>query len=331
MKHILIIANARRKGGLSGGDNIYLNFAKYWKGRIDIWDMINIDFKPFWLCYIYRITVSIIYALKVNWQCDTVYSASDFLMDSIPAWIISRRRKCKWVAGFYLYAPKNNTPYRLSQFVAYHLIKWKADVVCITNSSMKWGFKDKKTVEVNGGVDLKKARFGGEDKIYDAVFCGRNHPTKGIEELKLIWINVIKENPKAKLAIITDSNIRNTFINATVFYCMDDERFDIYKKSKVVLYPTPIEHDHFSMAPVEAMACGCPLVAFRLPVMKHINPGGAVFADSIEDFAFNIKYLTDNIDGALYRGLSQTAYDWARKWDWEARAKQVYGEIKGMI
>ena len=172
---ILIIANARRKGGLSGGDNIYLNFAKHW-GNCEIWDQLHIDFKPFWLCYAYRIGAGCIRALRYNQvrKLEFVYSASDFLMDSIPALILNIRG-VKWVAGFYLVAPSVPLIYYWTQKIVYKLIRQFAHVVCVTNEAMFKLFWPKPVIAVHGGVDISKTGMNGYRKKYDAVFIGRFH------------------------------------------------------------------------------------------------------------------------------------------------------------
>lgn len=345
--NILIIANARRKGGLSGGDNIYLNFAKHWPATVRCQDMINIDFKPFIFCYIYRIYLGIIKALQDNTMWDIVYSASDFWMDSLPGFVYKLKGR-KWVAGFYLYAPKKNIAYWLTQKLIYWLIKWKADLVFITNDSMKFGFEDKKTVSVNGGVDLSLAGIDKRPRIYDAVFCGRIHPTKGIDELMQIWKLVRNKKPDATLAIIGDGDLGKEYIQRqipdnddlgiTLFGYMGNGRFNIYKSSKVVLYPTPERYSHFSMAPVEAMACGCPLIAFDISVMKFINPKGAILVKSVEKFVQAIldyawlQKLEDTKNGVTaivnneYYDASIRAARWAVEWGWgwKQRAYEVY-------
>ena len=151
---IIIIANARWRGGLSGGDNIYLNFARYW-GECEVWDMMDTDFKPFWLCYLYRIWAGCVHALRTQRRYAFVYSASDFLMDSIPALILKLKGN-KWAAGYYMHAPKKMSLYWiLQQVVRFYTNRW-ADVTLVTNESM---FKDspgRKFIAVHGGVNLEE-------------------------------------------------------------------------------------------------------------------------------------------------------------------------------
>jgi len=397
---ILFIANARRKGGLSGSDNIYEHFKKYWACEIEIKDMQECDFWPFWACYVYRILRGCLWALKKRKEkTEFVYSCSDFLMDSIPAYLFKRAGH-KWVAGFYLMAQKDNPVHFWTQKIVHKLIMRHADIVLITNNSYADKFPGKKIIAVHGGVDLhlcgkyrhekkdkhkdkykdnrdwKLDRIDGRltqiwnackikkhnqehekerrlrqiekgmlkkenglkdggvywrDKAYDAVFCGRLHKTKGIDKLIEIWRNVNKRMPGARLAVIGDGDLGKEYLlklidkdlKIDVLGYMDNERFDIYRQSKLVLYPATA--DHFSMSPVEAMACGCPMVAYDLPVMKHINPKGAMFANDAEDFSYKICYLLGHPD--VYRKLQAEALGWSQEWDWEKRADKIWKEI----
>ena len=288
------------------------------------------EFSPFTICYINRVLVGCCQAIFCGRKYDFVYSASDFWPDSLPAFIMKLKGN-KWVAGFYLYAPRawRSFFYFETQSLARWLINKYADIVCITNSSMDWGFPNKRIIEVNGGVDLSLAGYDKWPKIYDAVFCGRLHYTKGIDELIQIWDLVVKQKPAAKLAVIGAGDTEEKKVrdwiqdkpNVSFFGYMGDERFDIYKQSRFVLYPTPVKYNHFSMAPVEAMACGCPMIAFDLPVMEYIKPKGWYAAKNIEDFAY---FITHN---KYYDIMQKDAIKWAQTWDWKIVTARVYKEI----
>lgn len=334
MQKILIIANARRKGGLSGGDNIYLNFIKHWPIQTDTWDMLNIDFKPFCLCYVYRIIVSIIYALKIDWKCDAVYAASDFLMDSIPAWIIARRKKVKLFMSLYLEAPKGDILYTLSQWLATKFIK-RADIVFITNDTMKHLFPGKKTISVQGGVDLELAGTHEGKRIYTCAYVGRIHPSKGIKDLAEIWKAVRCLNKDATLAFIGDGDLgvnyaRKLGLNeengVSHFGFMGKERFGIYKSSSMVLYPAK---SHMSMSPVEAMACGCVLIAFK-DIQKYGKlPKGLYLAENNLDYADNINWLS-SVDNEYLDIVRDEMLEWAAEWDWKKRTAEIWDQLHGV-
>lgn len=334
---ILIISNARRKGGLSGSDAIYESFKKYWPEgcKIEEHNQIEIDFKPFWLCYLIRIIKSCIVAYNNISKYDLVYSSSDFLMDSLPGFIYKLKGR-KWVAGFYLEAPKDKKIYYYTQKIAYYLIKKYADIVIVTNPSMYPLFYNKKKAWINGGVDFTLAEYSNQPKIYDLVFCGRIHFTKGIVNLLRAWEIIIKEKPNAKLAIIGDGDLGKEFIknyidieknNITLFGYMGNERYNIYKQSKIVSYPTPVQYSHFSMAPVEAMACGCPMVAFDLPVFNVMNPLGAIYKfETINEYAEAILYLLEN--DKVYKKLSIDAHKWSKQFSYNLQSQRIFQFIK---
>jgi glycosyltransferase involved in cell wall biosynthesis len=328
---ILIIANAHYKGGMSGSDNIYMNFVKHWPASTRVWQMQNIDYKPFIICYIHRIILSCLIALLEPQKYSFVYSASDFLMDSLPGFIMKLKGN-KWVASMYLYADKKDKIYYHTQNFIVKLLKRYADVVSITNSSMKWRFADKPTVEINGGIDFALAGLSNDKKIYDAVFCSRIHKSKGIDELLKIWALVRAKKPDARLALIGDGDMGLSYIRNKIWTdnmgidllgYMADERYSIYKKSKITLYTAT--YDHFSVAPVEGMACGCPMVAFNLRVMKFFEPQGTILCNTIEEFANAILKLLN--DRSYLRNQGKKAFKWSHIFDWKKQTMRVYRTI----
>ncbi len=330
---VLIIANSRYKGGLSGGDAIYESFKKYWPCQFTTWTLEGVDFKPFALCYIWRIWLSCLRSLFERESFDIVYSASDFLPDSLSACLYKiTRPKVKWVAGFYLKAFKENPIHYYTQKIVKALIDRFADMVIVTNPTMYYIFPDKKKTWINGGIDLKLAGLSDKPKIYDAVFCGRIHPSKGIDELIHIWKLVREKKPDARLALIGDGDLGTWYIRKKLWPktadqmgvdllgYMGNERFDIYKQSKVVLYPTPLKYDHFSMAPVEAMACGCEMICFDNPVNRCMGGLNITMAVDNEMFArFILRYEP---------WKEVWAYKYANKFDYEIQSLRVYNDVR---
>lgn len=330
---ILIIANARYKGGLSGSDAIFENFKKFWPCDVIIKGMQGLDYRPFALCYAHRILLGCCRALFDFTHYDFVYSASDFLPDVLPALIYKLKGK-KWIAGYFLHAFKDNPTHYYSQMVVRRLINVFADMVIVTNETMYKIFPDKKKTWINGGIDLSLAGVSNEPKIYDAVFCGRIHASKGIDELLEIWKLVIENKPNARLAIIGDGDLGMNYIRYHKNYSKGidllgyrgDDRFKIYKQSKVVLYTTPLRYDHFSMAPVEAMACGCSLFTFNTPVIRKICPPAIMNANSNKDFATNIIYFLNS--GYSFPEISIA---WAQQYEYEQQALRVWRDLNANL
>lgn len=133
IKKIHIIALAALGGGLSGGDRIFIEFARRWSKEIPVslyvWEeglamcrrenlegvnikinlirVGNLSKLGFIFTYFYRILLGIKLGLtmKLNEE-DYIYSSSEFWMDSLPAFIIKiRKPNIKWVAAWYQTAP----------------------------------------------------------------------------------------------------------------------------------------------------------------------------------------------------------------------------------
>ena len=316
---ILIIANAHRNGGSSGSDEIYQAFMRHWPASFRLWQMRDIDFKPFWLCYVWRTMIGCLIAVIEPQRYDLVYSASDFMMDSLPAFIMKLRGH-KWVAGFYMNAPRYKRIYFFTQKFIYRIIKRFADMVIVTNPTMFPQFEGKKKSWINGGIDLSLAGINDSPKEYHLVFCGRIHPTKGIDTLIDMWNSWPTSD--YKLAIIGDGDLGiqymkdrfNNLSNITFFGYLGKERFEVFKSSNFVLYPVPKEYDHFSMAPVEAMACGCPLVIAELtPVLKYFKEKMGMPIGS---------------DFESYDKSRKAAYEWAQQFSWPLQTNRVWEDIQ---
>lgn len=258
-----IFAMAALGEGLSGSDRIFIEFAKRLKIKhkviVYVWEegnrmcekqglsgniqLLSINSwcrRWFLICYIARIIKSISFALtaRVDNNRETViYSASEFWMDSLPAFILKLRfPKIRWVAAWFQTAPDpfigfsegaRKTSYKLSAFYYWFmqlpikpLIKLSADFVLINNDLEKKQFREfekkGRAIVILGAVNigevkewLAKNNHGlssskNMNKIYDCVFQGRFHPQKGVVELIDIWKVVVQKMPSAKLAMIGD-------------------------------------------------------------------------------------------------------------------------------
>ena len=148
MGAVIFIANNNIKG-FSGGDRIFIEFLKNWKGKTDLilfgsqeaieiskergvdvkfiqTDKVNksmpggiFDF----ISHVFRRTSKGLSSIKKNGEilknADYVYSVSDFYPDFIPAFYLKLKNpKIKWIAGYYLFAPNpfsKDSPYKGKQ------------------------------------------------------------------------------------------------------------------------------------------------------------------------------------------------------------------------
>ena len=331
-----------------------------------IWASDRFNRYGYFINYLYRTFISIVNSLRVKIKkCDIVYSSSDFWPDSIAAFIIKLRNpEVKWVAAFYLFAPnpyQADSPYKgrkwliglfywLTQLPIYWIVKRYADMVFVTSEPDMKKFITKirnssRILVIRGGVDLNPSEIylnSGSDihiekRKYDACFVGRFHYQKGVIELVEIWRLVCQKKPGAKLAMIgvgpleeeVNKKIDNLGLRDNIElmgFKNGEEKYDIFKQSKMILHPAM--YDSGGMAAAEAMAWGLPGVSFDLEALRTYYPKGMIKTKcfDLQEFADNIiELLTHN---ELYNKLSKEALGLVRKeWDWNVRAKNIYDAL----
>ena len=385
---ITILANSIA-GPMSGGDRIWIECAKRWvkKPNVSInvftteeglkrgqqYGLTGVNYKLWsksarflghsvYLLYFWRTLRGCINALvpmHSSGERNVVFSSSDFLPDSIPAWVSKIKNKnVEWLAAFYLFAPRlsdKTSPYHgklfarglfyyISQLPALYLIRRDADLVWVTSEIDRWRFIDgvrftpDKVTGVRGGVDVKTPASLPEPakKEYDAVFIGRFHTQKGVLELIDIWRNVCNKKPNAKLAMIgigeLEAQVREKIAdyglqsNISLLGFKDGlEKLEIFKKSKLVVHPAV--YDSGGMAACEAMACRLPGVSFDLPALVTYYPKGMLKTPCYDfvGFAENIVQLLENAE--LYEKVANDALDWAKEWDWDKRAEVLFNYL----
>ncbi|OGE32345.1 hypothetical protein A3D83_03570 [Candidatus Daviesbacteria bacterium RIFCSPHIGHO2_02_FULL_41_10] len=381
---IYIFALAAHGLGISGSDRIFIEFARRWaeKYPVDIYvweegfqmcrrqhlEISNVKFLiskmdlwskfGFVVNYLARIVdgVRIGLTLKVeNSKNTVVYSASEFWMDSLPAFILKTRYpNIKWAAAWYQTAPNlwtgfaegtrenryrlNSFLYWISQFLIKPIIRRSANFILVNNNEEKKQFQ--KATVVLGAVDLKqiriwKSKLKNLPKIYDGVFQGRFHPQKGVIELIDIWKKVVDKKPGARLIMIGDGPLMESVkrkvksekleknIILTGYLFDGEEKYRIFAQSKIVAHPS--FYDSGGMAAAEAMAFGLPCVGFDLKSYESYYPKGMIKVPlgNLEGFAGEILNLLS--DDRLYTNIAKDAQDMiGGNWSWEKRADDIF-------
>jgi glycosyltransferase involved in cell wall biosynthesis len=107
-------------------------------------------------------------------------------------------------------------------------------------------------------------------KDVDFLCIGRIEKFYGLEE---IWNNIKKFNPNASLIMIgkispeESNNLRKVGIDHRGFVS-EEEKLDLYSRSKVFIFPSSMEG--FGIAVAEALYANMPVVAWRLPVFEEL-------------------------------------------------------------
>jgi glycosyltransferase involved in cell wall biosynthesis len=85
------------------------------------------------------------------------------------------------------------------------------------------------------------------------------------------------------------------------------------------------------MAPVEAMACGLPLISFDLSKLRVLHPKGVVRIPCYDLNAFAEGIIRLLEDEKSYARIREEALEFAAEWDWDKRANMLIRTIKESI
>lgn len=303
------------------------------------------EFRHLFLTYLQRILKAFFLKYRVG-EKDILLSTSDFLPDVLPAfWLKIRNKKAKWAQHIFHLVPLSRKGPFIAQKISFFFIKPLADLVIVDNRQLKndlikLGFPSDRVFVNSPGIDLQYLKLVKKGRVsYDGIFMAQLRSSKGIFDLVKIWQLVCQEKPDLKLGLMgrgmpamvkkIESLIQTKGLEKEIDllgYLEDDRAFSTIKASKVFLFPS--HEEGFGIAPLEAQACGLPVVAWNLPVYREVFKGGMVKVKTgqLKKFAEAVvELLTDK---QLYRRLQKEAINNASQYDWERVAKREFRLIK---
>ena len=183
--------------GMSGGDRIWIEFARHWAENghtINVYlddgaykdkknELKNVNYhyikihpvfkKSFFLSYLAR-TIKGVFEwrrLANSLAKDSiVYSASDFWPDTLPAFTAKKNSSVFWTAGFYLFMPQpfsNNSPYKGFTRVTKGLFYWLSQLL-----SYRLVNKSADSIFVTSQPDVDKFRVREKDNAVVVIRGG---------------------------------------------------------------------------------------------------------------------------------------------------------------
>jgi glycosyltransferase involved in cell wall biosynthesis len=129
-------------------------------------------------------------------------------------------------------------------------------------------------------------------------------------------------------AAIEESPVRDRILLTD--YLHDEDLRALYSSCRAFIYSSVYEG--FGLPPLEAMACGAPVIASRIPALTETTGAAARLFDpqNVPELARNIIELLDDKNGeSLRRQLSTAGQRRAAEFSWENTARQtmqVYAE-----
>ena len=325
--------------GSSGGDVLFVELTKRWKGvehtvctsalgeqfckmkgLTDAHFVISTEeteFRGVITTYALRILIGIKIALSFRSIPDIIYVSSDVPCDTFPASILKLRAKlagkaCKWVQKFYHINNPNRKLSYTTQLLSLALLRRVADVFigCSQESVdllKKRGFPESLLYVVKPGVNLPSPD-PSKSSEYDAIFLGRIHPSKGIDDLFPVWQKVLKHKPEAKLALIGKGDEKTvSFYQAKIEehglsehirmlgFVSDNEVSSLLSETRFLIFPS--HEEGYGMAVAEALANGCRVVSYDLPVIRK------EFGDAVVRVpCFDTDYFAQEVIKSLESG-----------------------------
>lgn len=112
-------------------------------------------------------------------------------------------------------------------------------------------------------------------------------------------------------------------------YVPDDDLPAIYSGAEVLVYPSFFEG--FGLPPLEAMACGVPVVASREPSFPEILGDAALLADPADPSDIARLVLAALSDRVLRAGLIEKGIARASRYTWEKSARRTLAVFESVV
>lgn len=219
----------------------------------------------------------------------------------------------------------------------------RADLVLVDSHAVKeeakyLGFAEEKLKVIYPGIDHRlfrplpkeelesfKVRFNLPDRFL--LFVGTLEPRKNLKTFLLAHA-LLPASLRERYPVILcgysgwkNEDIKQMMGGTNVKYIgyvSDKELAALYNLATLFVFPSLYEG--FGFPPIEAMACGCPVLASDIPVFRETLKDLAFFADpkSPESFAQSLKYLLNNPEGLSCNTLA--GIERAREFTWESAA-----------
>lgn len=158
---------------------------------------------------------------------------------------------------------------------------------------------------------------GGEEEDY-ILYAGTLEPRKGIDVLFAAWWSL--PAPRPRLVLCGDPGWRTRIPEgAEVTGYVTRERLrELYRGARVFVYPS--RYEGFGIPPLEAMACGTPVIATRTGAIPEFAQDAAVLVEPGDREGLRTALVSVLTDAALRQELRRSGPERARQWSWDRGA-----------
>jgi glycosyltransferase involved in cell wall biosynthesis len=255
-----------------------------------------------------RIDADVLWAphgtLPLAWKKPSIVTLHDFTSITMPL-----RHRLKTVLSFNLFIGAS--------------LEMATRVACVSRAvadeAMRgFGVHASKLEIVPNGVDELFSPDGEEGDYI--LFTGTLEPRKGVGDLVDAWRALPRPRPRLVLAggsgwgmrIVDEHGIERTG------YVSREKLRDLYRHALVFAYPS--HHEGFGIPPLEAMACGAPVIATRTGAIPEYAEGAALLIEPGDRVALRDALARAVRDASLRAELRARGPERARNWRWERGA-----------
>ncbi len=112
-------------------------------------------------------------------------------------------------------------------------------------------------------------------------------------------------------------------------YVTDEELKALYQHAAAFIFPSLYEG--FGLPPLEAMACGCPVICAKIPVLKEVCGDAAMYFENghPKELVKRIQTLINNV--SLQQVQKSEGIKQSSRYKWEISANLIWDKVKGNL
>jgi len=188
----------------------------------------------------------------------------------------------------------------------------------VADEAVRWFGVSRSRIEiVPNGVDRYFSPEGDEEDY--VLFVGTIEPRKGLDDLLAVWESI--PFPKPRLVLCGDAGWGDVALprDAEVTGYVDRARLrSLYRHARAFVYPSRSEG--FGIPPLEAMACGAPVIATRTGAIPEYAGEAALLVDPGDRTALRDALVRVLRDRSLRDDLRARGIERARSYTWDRSA-----------
>ncbi len=162
---------------------------------------------------------------------------------------------------------------------------------------------------------------GGEERDY-VLFVGTLEPRKGLDDLLEVWSSL---SPRPRLVLCGGSGWKTSIVQRKGIELtgyVDRARLRaLYRGAMAFVYPS--HYEGFGIPPLEALACGAPVVATRTGAIPEFAGDAALLVNPGDRDALRTSLMRVLRDAPLRRELRARGPERASLYRWEASARTM--------